>query len=200
MSTPGHPLFSLFFPDSPLHFHSHVWKMGFFLCPPRKFFWFFISLPALIFEVFTFKLTDSERERKMRAACWNGKNERELVIHSRVIDQRRFWQHREDYSSIPTVFCLLWFRYKFLAFVCSWLGHRGTSHTQEISIGINVWQWDQQLKTELLKWQMKTKNGQDWRSWRVWKVLGQTLNLTCSLTPDGIPVCPLTHDPQICCR
>lgn len=44
---------------------------------------------------------------------------------------------------------------------------------------------------------MKTKNGQDWRSWRAWKVLGQTHNLTRSLTPYGVPVCPLTHDPQM---
>lgn len=102
MSVPGQPLWGPFLPDNLLQPHLHIGKVGFFLCPPRKLFCFFISLPALISEVFT--LTDSERETKIRATSCNGKNGRKLKICNTVVDQRRVCQSGEDYSSISTAF------------------------------------------------------------------------------------------------
>lgn len=127
-SAPGLPLFSLFPPDSLLPPHSYTWKMGFSLCPPRKFFWFFYTFGCANFWVIYFQiLTDTEWERKMRAACWNGKNERELEICNTVRSEESLRRvgKTEDFSSIPSVFCLLWFKYNFLAFIYSWLGHGG---------------------------------------------------------------------------
>lgn len=186
-SAPGLPLFSLFPPDSLLPPHSYTWKMGFSLCPPRKFFWFFTPLAVLIFELFTFKFWQIQ----------SGKERWEL--HVEMVKTKGSWKYvtqirgeseksGEDWRLLKHPFCLLFaliqiqFSGIHLQLTRTWGGqaiHRRSQQASMFDHGINNWEHNSKTSVNRGK-QRKVRSGGAGGPGRL---LGQKLNLTCNFTP-----------------